>query len=544
MPLIISSDKTQLTQFRDKMAYPIYLTIGNIPKAIRRKPSLHAQILIGYIPTTKFAAITSAATCRRILANLFHACMQTVLGPITLYGETGMPMMSSDSIWRRCHPILAIFVGDYPEQTLVTCTYYGQCPKCKVPPGLLGEHQTFLPRDQSSMIDTYLSADADMRAFYSACNEAGLKPIYHPFWESLPHVDIFLSITPDILHQMLQGMVKHLIVWLIGIFRPAAINARSRAIPPNHKIKVFTNGITKLSRVSGQEHKRMCCTLLGLILDLPVPDGRDPLRIVRAVRAVMDFLFVAQYQCQTSNTIQQLEDSLSIFHENKEVFLDLGVRENFNLPKLHSLSHYTSSIRLFGTTDNYNTEQFERLHIDFAKNAYRASNRKDEYYQMTKWLERREKVQLHAALIDWRRQEHHQGSPSRNPMGPPHVCYLTTTIPQYPSRRVSFDELAVDYGAFHFQDALGDFIARVNNPGAAPSTLHNLSRNTLIPFSHVPIYHYFKFTNRGDSGKMEIVDSVHIRPELRDSHGWIIPPRFDTVVVRSTGPKGIVIQTY
>ena len=135
-----------------------------------------------------------------------------MLGLITLYGEIGMPMMSGNGIWWRCHPILVIFVSDYPKQTLVTCTYYGQCPKCKVPPRFLGEHQTFLPHDQSSMINMYLSADADMHAFYSACNEAGLKPIYHPFWESLPHVDIFLSITPNILHQMLQGMVKHLIV--------------------------------------------------------------------------------------------------------------------------------------------------------------------------------------------------------------------------------------------------------------------------------------------------------------------------------------------
>jgi hypothetical protein len=61
------------------------------------------------------------------------------------------------------------------------------------------------------------------------------------------------------------------------------------------------------------------------------------------------------------------------------VFLNLGASENFNFPKLHSLSHYMSSIQLFGSMDNYNMEQSERLHIDFAKNAYRALNHKDEY---------------------------------------------------------------------------------------------------------------------------------------------------------------------
>ncbi|KAH9056273.1 hypothetical protein EDB87DRAFT_1545019, partial [Lactarius vividus] len=79
-------------------------------------------------------------------------------------------------------------------------------------------------------------------------------------------------------------------------------------------------------------------------------------------------------------------------HNNKAVFVDLGVCEHFNIPKLHSLMHYSPSIALFGTTDNYNTEQTERLHIDFTKDAYHATNHKDEYPQMTLWLERREKL--------------------------------------------------------------------------------------------------------------------------------------------------------
>ena len=52
IPVIISSDKTQLTLFRSKSAYPVYLSIGNIPKDICCKPTQQAQILMGYIPTT------------------------------------------------------------------------------------------------------------------------------------------------------------------------------------------------------------------------------------------------------------------------------------------------------------------------------------------------------------------------------------------------------------------------------------------------------------------------------------------------------------
>ena len=100
IPLLLSSDKTQLTQFCDKMAYPVHLTIGNIPKDICRKPSRHAQVLVGYIPTTKFKGLANKAARHRSQANLFHTCMRLLLAPINSIGETGIEMMGGDGIWR------------------------------------------------------------------------------------------------------------------------------------------------------------------------------------------------------------------------------------------------------------------------------------------------------------------------------------------------------------------------------------------------------------------------------------------------------------
>ena len=173
--------------------------------------------------------------------------------------------------------------------------------------------------------------------------------------------------------------MKHLIKWLIKIFGSAAINSWCRAMPPNHKTALFTKGISLLSWVSGQEHKRMCSILLGLIIDLLLARGIDLSCLMRAVHALLDFLFLAQLQSYTSETICQLEGSLAAFHANKAIFVDLRVWEHFNISKLHSLMHYISSIQLFGTTDNYNTEQSKHLHIDLMKDAYCATNHKDEY---------------------------------------------------------------------------------------------------------------------------------------------------------------------
>jgi len=67
--------------------------------------------------------------------------------------------------------------------------------------------------------------DQDMHRFHQTCYKARLKPVVHPFWATFPLADIFISITPDILHQMLQGVMKHLISWLTDIFGSSAIDA-------------------------------------------------------------------------------------------------------------------------------------------------------------------------------------------------------------------------------------------------------------------------------------------------------------------------------
>ena len=517
------------------------MTIGNIPKDIRRKPSRHVQILIGYIPTTSFQGITNKAARKCAQANLFHACMENILAPIKPYGERGIAMMTADGIWRRCHPIFAVFVGDYPEQCLVTCTYQGRCPKCLVPHDQLGESIDFPPRANADANDVYCLAEIDVQRFHRACREAGLKPVYHPFWQSLPFVDIFQSITPDILHQQLQGIVRHLITWLSSptVFGSNAIDTRCRVLPRNHNIAPLPKGITTLSRVSGKEHKDMCRVLLGLIISLCLPGGQVPSRVVKAVRAILDFIYLAQFPSHTTDTLRHLQESLQSFHANKDIFVDLRTRQGFNIPKLHSMLHYSSSILLFGTTDNYNTEQTERLHIDFAKEAYRSTNRKNEYMQMTAWLERRERVKRHEAHLARQQLGEQQEAHATESLEPLRIHDGYLKMPRHPTlKSVLFQTLVSKYGAHLFQDALADFIARVNNPGVSTATLRNRSHNTLIPFYAVPVFHKFKFTgSNGDSSRSEVIDSVQVRPEQTDHRGRIIPARFDTVLV-SEGQYG------
>ena len=145
--------------------------------------------------------------------------------------------------------------------------------------------------------------------------------------------------------------------------------------------------------------KEICKQILGCMV------GKAPAGAVRATRALLDFLYIAQYRSHTTETLQYLQDALDAFHRDKDTFINLGVRNDFDLPKLHSLQHYVDSIKRFGTTNNYNTEATERLHIDYVKEAYRGSNKKKALEQMGQWLLRREAMFSFGTYVERRTQD-------------------------------------------------------------------------------------------------------------------------------------------
>ena len=259
IPVLLSSDKTRVVLFGNKSAYPVYMTIGNIPKEIRRKPSRRTHILVGYLPTTQLSHIPSTASRRRMVADLFHYCFSRITNPLNSVGQTGVGMVSGDGIVRHTLPLFACFVGDYPEQVLVSGCKTGECPKCNIDRKKLGDLNIESEyRDLQKVLDALSTYDDNPARYFAACSEAGIKPIAHPFWEELPHSDIYLSITPDILHQLHQGVMKHLVAWVTSAFSKKDLDARCKCLPPNYNIRSFTKGITSLSHLTGKEHADMC----------------------------------------------------------------------------------------------------------------------------------------------------------------------------------------------------------------------------------------------------------------------------------------------
>jgi hypothetical protein len=150
--------------------------------------------------------------------------------------------------------------------------------------------------------------------------------------------------------------------------------------------------------------------------------------------------------------------------------------------------HYVRCIKLFGTTDNFNTEDTETLHIDLTKDAYHATNHKDEYTQITRWLEQKEKMVRHDQYIRWQ-----QGKEASSVLVAEEVEWLAPGLDRRRYFKISKAPASTNvpldlirsssgYGASHFVPALSRYVALFHNPIL---THHQLDRevfNTFLPF--------------------------------------------------------------
>ncbi|EPS93667.1 hypothetical protein FOMPIDRAFT_1055780 [Fomitopsis schrenkii] len=373
-PIIISTDKTQLTRFSgNRLVYPVYMMLGNIPKALQRKPSEHACMLISYLSVDKVdgTGITDKKQCA-LVQQLFHTSVKMILEPLEKAGKEGVDVTCGDGKVHKVFPILAVYVADYPEQTLVSCSKYGTCPICQCPETLLEEAEAQLPRTSIWTLDVLKKActkgPKDPMVFYNECKEYNVSGYaVEPFWKGHTLTDIHSCITPDILHQLYQGVFKHVLEWCGDLMDEEELDRRIRTLPPALSTRHFKNRISSLSQVSGSERKDMARILLGCLV------GCIPNDFMLTFRAILDFIYLAQYPAHDNTTLKYMMDALKLFHKHKDILKELGIREHMNIPKFHSLLHYIDSIKNLGTTDNYNTEMFERLHIDCVKKAWRTS---------------------------------------------------------------------------------------------------------------------------------------------------------------------------
>ncbi|KAL1715689.1 hypothetical protein EV715DRAFT_275614 [Schizophyllum commune] len=125
--------------------------------------------------------------------------------------------------------------------------------------------------------------------------------------------------------------------------------------------------------------------------------GHVPERMVKALSAYLDFCFLARRNAITSTMLAKMDDALSRFYEDRQIFMDVGVRVDISLPRQHALKHYIPSILLFGSPNGLCSSITDSKHIKAVKEPWRRSNRYNALGQMLTTNVRLDK--MHAARL-------------------------------------------------------------------------------------------------------------------------------------------------
>ncbi|KAH9957392.1 hypothetical protein BJV74DRAFT_880141 [Russula compacta] len=338
--------------------------------------------------------------------------------------------------------------------------------------------------------------------------------VYSPFWADLPHTNINSAITPNVLHQLYQGVLKHLINWCMRTMTPEELDRRVRCLPPAYGLRT--------------ERKNMAKILLGCLHRV------IPRKGIIACRSLLDFIYLAQYTTHNDLTLGYLNDALQTWHVHKSYFIEIDIRDNLNIPKFHFLDHYLLSIKLLGSTDNYNTEMFERLHIDFAKEGWRASNQREEFPQMVKWLSHVEKMYAFKNYIVWKNEQIAKANPPAEPLSR-NAAGNVISLPKHPTQPINYSRHRTSHSAPGFSDALKNYLNRLlpDRTSSRTAILYSL------PFQRLDVFHTVKFHPPSLEDDEEACNVIKAAPAAKKR-----PARFDTAVVlysdaaESTGLEG------
>ena len=141
VPIIGMSDQTNLANlFGDKKAWPVYITIRNLPSTIRNRHGSIAILLLGLLSSPLRLAQSSRADKLQRLIKAITLCgiFKLIFAPLNGAARDGTPIDCADGKIRRCFLIMSGWIADYMENVTLQGIKSKACPKCEVPPEELG----------------------------------------------------------------------------------------------------------------------------------------------------------------------------------------------------------------------------------------------------------------------------------------------------------------------------------------------------------------------------------------------------------------------
>lgn len=415
----------------DRVAHPVLLSLANIRMGVRMKSSSHAFVLTALLPCPKFLIKNKAI--RGVLENrVIHLCLDIITHPLKLAARAGRMMADPVGYSRFCFTALASYIVDTPEAAMIACVAGKTSHLTMADYRRFGDPTRQEPRSASTTL-AQLAALAtvhdplDLPTYIPAAKAIRLNGVHLPFWrdwylESPAQTlrsDPSQFLTPEPLHHWHKQFWDHDVKWAIRAVGADEFDFRFATIQPITGFKHFKDGVSKLKQVTGRAHREVERYIICVIA------GKAPPLFVIAIRALMDFRYLAQSRRLDDNQLVQITTSLQLFHSHKQSILDAGARvgkgnkplNHFQIPKLELMHSVVPSVTACGVVIQWSADITEHAHITEIKVPGRSGNNQSYNPQICRWLDRSEKHRNFALALSIRElqlQAHDTGTPEQH----------------------------------------------------------------------------------------------------------------------------------
>ena len=400
----------------NKEMHPLLLSLANIHANICMKATSHAFALTAYLPIPKFLNV-SPAVQSVLSARVYHFAISIVVKNLKMAEKEGIPMSDPNGLLRLVHTPLVSWIADLPEQHVIACVSSKYSPISTASAEQFGEATACPRRHRQAILDAIREAcrvadPCDIAAFHKAClSSFHLNGVVLPFWGDWGDACPSIFLTPDALHQWHKFYFDHCLRWVINIIGGVELDRRLSVLQPRTGTRHWPNGVSTLKQTSGREHRDLEKLLPA------VAAGTVPNVVLRALRAITEFIFLAQSVFLYDETLHSLGEALREFHHYKSAIIAAGGRQgkngplnHFHIPKLELTLHVERSVRAMGAPYQWSSDITERCHITHVKTPYRLSNHRNFHEQCCRFLDRQEKQRFfqlyttlkiaHAPLMD------------------------------------------------------------------------------------------------------------------------------------------------
>ncbi|KAF9032580.1 hypothetical protein BJ165DRAFT_1417596 [Panaeolus papilionaceus] len=218
----------------------------------------------------------------------------------------------------------------------------------------------------------------DIAAFEREAMKCRLNSVHKPFWKDwdLSNPGVFLTSEP--LHHWHRMFWDHDAKWCINAVGAAEIDFRFSILHSHTGDFIPQAGHWEGSALAG-----------ALSADF-----------MTAIRALLDFRYLAQVPVISNDICRMIHESLAIFHWFKKAIIDAGawqgekrkVLSHWQIPKLEFMQSVVSGIRLNGSAIQWSADTTEHAHIRLVKDPARASNNQRYESQIVRALDRQDKL--------------------------------------------------------------------------------------------------------------------------------------------------------